>query len=167
MEETLLREYMLKCIEIAHRAHAKEPGLVRRPWVGCLIIRDNGEIIGEGYKRIVPGTAMLMHAERVALDKAGKDARGATLITTLEPCISLSKNQVFDSCANMIIYSGIKRVVYGLLDSALPNSEMRRRKCFTENHVSLEQYEDLNEIILRELMTLKAQTDRYLSKHSS
>ena len=51
------------------------------PAVGAVIVKD-GTIIGEGAT--LP--AGQEHAEIVALNKAGEQARGASLFTTLEPC---------------------------------------------------------------------------------
>ena len=51
------------------------------PAVGCVIVKD-GRILGRGWTQ--PGGRP--HAERVALDQAGEDARGATAYVSLEPC---------------------------------------------------------------------------------
>lgn len=51
------------------------------PWVGCVVVAEDGTSWEGGTRR--PGGP---HAERVALAAAGERARGATLYTTLEPC---------------------------------------------------------------------------------
>ena len=38
------------------------------------------------------------------------------MFTTLEPCVTLQDDQQIESCANLIIKSGIKEVVIGVLD---------------------------------------------------
>jgi len=78
------------------------------PPVGCVIVRD-GLIIAEGAT--LPGGRP--HAERVALDRAGAAAKGATLYVTLEPCCHWGKTP---PCAGAIIKAGIARVVCAIQD---------------------------------------------------
>ena len=78
------------------------------PPVGCVIVK-NGLIIAEGATR--PGGRP--HAERVALDRAGADARGATLYVTLEPCCHWGKTP---PCADAIVEAGIAPVVCAIQD---------------------------------------------------
>jgi diaminohydroxyphosphoribosylaminopyrimidine deaminase/5-amino-6-(5-phosphoribosylamino)uracil reductase len=80
--------------------------------VGALVVRD-GEVVGEGWHER-PG---LPHAERLALDAAGERARGATLVTTLEPCGHQGRT---GPCADAVVEAGISRVVVGVRD---PNPE--------------------------------------------
>jgi diaminohydroxyphosphoribosylaminopyrimidine deaminase/5-amino-6-(5-phosphoribosylamino)uracil reductase len=79
------------------------------PNVGCVIIRD-GEVVGRGATR--PGGRP--HAEAVALDEAGERARGATLVTTLEPCAH--RSQRGPTCAHLIASAGLARVVAAIED---------------------------------------------------
>ncbi len=51
------------------------------PRVGCVIVRD-GRVVGEGWHE----KAGAAHAEAIALEHARKQAAGATLYVTLEPC---------------------------------------------------------------------------------
>jgi diaminohydroxyphosphoribosylaminopyrimidine deaminase / 5-amino-6-(5-phosphoribosylamino)uracil reductase len=53
------------------------------------------------------------HAERVALDRAGAAAKGATIYVTLEPCSHHGKTP---PCAEAILASGVARVVTALSD---------------------------------------------------
>lgn len=78
------------------------------PPVGCVIVRG-GLIIAEGATQ--PGGRP--HAERVALDRAGAGAKGATLCVTLEPCCHWGKSP---PCADAIIKAGIARVVCAIQD---------------------------------------------------
>ncbi|MFT3691026.1 bifunctional diaminohydroxyphosphoribosylaminopyrimidine deaminase/5-amino-6-(5-phosphoribosylamino)uracil reductase RibD [Paenirhodobacter sp.] len=73
------------------------------PPVGCVIVK-NGAIIAEGETQ--PGGRP--HAERIALERAGAAAEGATLYVTLEPCCHWGKTP---PCADAIIAAGVVRVV--------------------------------------------------------
>lgn len=78
------------------------------PRVGAVVVRG-GKIVGEGHHQ----KAGEAHAEVIALRKAGKRARGATLYVTLEPCSTFGKTP---PCTNAILASGVSRVVYGSID---------------------------------------------------
>ncbi len=86
------------------------------PAVGAVLLKD-GEIISTGYHR----KAGLPHAEIEALNAAGDKARGATLVTTLEPCSHFGKTP---PCADAIIEAGIAKVVSAISD---PNPLVRGR----------------------------------------
>ena len=79
-----------------------------RPFVGCIIEKD-GKVVGAGYH----GQSGGKHAEAIALEKAGKNARGADLYVTLEPC---NHRGLTGACTEKIIKSGVKRVFIGTLD---------------------------------------------------
>src|SRR5690625_982519 len=78
------------------------------PPVGAVVLK-NGEIVGLGA-HLTYGEA---HAEVIALDMAGKKAKGATLYVTLEPCSHMGKTA---PCADYIIQHQIKRVVIACKD---------------------------------------------------
>ncbi len=78
------------------------------PTVGAVIVKD-GQIIAEGWHR----GAGHPHAEIVALQKAGEDARGADLYVTLEPCNHHGRTP---PCSQAIIDAGIARVFYATPD---------------------------------------------------
>jgi diaminohydroxyphosphoribosylaminopyrimidine deaminase / 5-amino-6-(5-phosphoribosylamino)uracil reductase len=82
------------------------------PVVGAVVVRD-GEVIGEGWHERKGGP----HAEVIALDAAGRRARGATLYVTMEPCAHQGSTP---PCTEAVLTSGVKRVVAGSLD---PNPE--------------------------------------------
>lgn len=109
---------MRYCIELAL---AKTPHGIQKPKVGAVVLGLDGEILSEGYKQFVPGTNMVLHAERDVLDKYRviDYKHEKTLVTTLEPCVEIHKRQVFSSCSQMILDRGIKRVVIGALDSSM------------------------------------------------
>jgi diaminohydroxyphosphoribosylaminopyrimidine deaminase/5-amino-6-(5-phosphoribosylamino)uracil reductase len=75
------------------------------PWVGCVI--EPGGF--EGATR-PPGEP---HAEVVALGTAGEGARGATLVTTLEPCSHYGRTP---PCVDAIVAAGVRRVVVAIED---------------------------------------------------
>jgi len=78
------------------------------PAVGCVIVK-NGVIVGRGHT--MPGGRP--HAERVALDRAGHKARGATAYVSLEPCSHTGKT---GPCADALIEAGVARVVVAVGD---------------------------------------------------
>lgn len=82
------------------------------PWVGAIVVRD-GCILATGATSTYGGP----HAEAAAL--AGADARGATLYTTLEPCMPFEGKRT-RPCVERIIEAGITRVVIGIEDPHAP-----------------------------------------------
>jgi len=90
------------------------------PHVGAVVVRD-GIIVGTGHHE----AAGRPHAEIIALDRAGKRARGATLYLTLEPCVHWGRTP---PCASSVLDSGIARVVVAGLD---PNPLIRGRGVVT------------------------------------
>lgn len=98
-----------KYMNLALRSALKAKGKTSpNPMVGAVIVKK-GRIIAKGYHRM----AGLPHAEIAALDEAGKDARGATLYVTLEPCTHFGKTP---PCVDRIIKSGIREVFVGMVD---------------------------------------------------
>ena len=84
------------------------------PIVGAVVVRD-GEVVGEGWheRKGEP------HAEVIALEAAGEQARGATLFVTMEPCTHHGSTP---PCAEAVLSARITRVVAASLD---PNREAR------------------------------------------
>jgi diaminohydroxyphosphoribosylaminopyrimidine deaminase/5-amino-6-(5-phosphoribosylamino)uracil reductase len=78
------------------------------PRVGAVIVK-NGEAVGEGF-HAYDG---LKHAERIALERAGAKARGATLYINLEPCCHIGRT---GPCTDAVIAAGIRRVVAAMKD---------------------------------------------------
>jgi diaminohydroxyphosphoribosylaminopyrimidine deaminase/5-amino-6-(5-phosphoribosylamino)uracil reductase len=72
------------------------------------VVRD-GQVVGEGYHH----AAGEPHAEVNALQKAGADARGATLYTNLEPCAHQGRTP---PCVDAVREAGIARVVVAMRD---------------------------------------------------
>ena len=80
------------------------------PPVGCVVLSESGESIGEG-RHVQPGQP---HAEAVALDQAGSRASKGTLVVTLEPCNHHGRTP---PCTQRIMKAGIRRVIYATRDS--------------------------------------------------
>ena len=78
------------------------------PWVGAVLLAADGRRWTGATEP--PGAR---HAEIVALDAAGAAARGATLVTTLEPCCTTGRT---GPCTEAIVRAGVARVVVGTED---------------------------------------------------
>jgi diaminohydroxyphosphoribosylaminopyrimidine deaminase / 5-amino-6-(5-phosphoribosylamino)uracil reductase len=83
------------------------------PAVGAVIVK-HGVIVGRGWTQ----KGGRPHAETEALRRAKKDARGATMYVTLEPCSHTGQTS---PCADAIVRAGVARVVSALED---PNPEV-------------------------------------------
>ena len=104
--------YMARALSLAKRGiYTTHPN----PRVGCVIVKDN-QIIGEGWHK----TAGKDHAEVIALKKAGKNAEGATVYVTLEPCCHHGKTP---PCSEALIKAKVKTVVIATED---PNPLVNR-----------------------------------------
>jgi len=110
------------------------------PRVGCIIVKNN-RTISEGFHTY----DRLDHAEIVALKKAGKKARGATLYVTLEPCCTTGRT---GPCTNAIIAAGIKRVVASMPD---PNPAVEGRGLAQLRRAGIEVTAGIHETAAREL----------------
>ncbi|MCX8010205.1 MAG: bifunctional diaminohydroxyphosphoribosylaminopyrimidine deaminase/5-amino-6-(5-phosphoribosylamino)uracil reductase RibD, partial [Ignavibacteria bacterium] len=76
--------------------------------VGAVVVK-NGKIISKAYHKVFGGP----HAEVIALQKAGSNAKGSTLYVNLEPCSHFGKTP---PCVDKIIESGVKKVVLSIID---------------------------------------------------
>lgn len=74
-------------MRLAMRAADKARGFCSpNPFVGALIVK-NGQIIASGYTQCYGSD----HAEVQAIKKAGRQAKGADIYVTLEPCSHYGK----------------------------------------------------------------------------
>jgi diaminohydroxyphosphoribosylaminopyrimidine deaminase/5-amino-6-(5-phosphoribosylamino)uracil reductase len=71
--------------------------------VGAVVVKEE-KIVGEGWHRR-PGEA---HAEVLAIEEAGREAKEATLYVNLEPCAHHGRTP---PCTEVILQAGIKSVV--------------------------------------------------------
>lgn len=97
--------WMARALGLAERGRGYvEPN----PLVGAVVVQGDTPV-GEGWHQKY-GAA---HAEVNALTSAGKDASGATLYVTLEPCCHQGKTP---PCTDAIVRAGIRRVVAAMRD---------------------------------------------------
>ncbi len=102
------------------------------PRVGAVVAKD-GQILATRFR----GEIGKFHAERVALQKLEPlDLLGSTVYTTLEPCVTLQDEQAIGSCADLIVESGVEKVVIGVLD---PNGTIYSQgyRKLLENNISV------------------------------
>jgi len=96
-------------LEMAYGLAEKARGWASpNPYVGAVVVQ-RGRIVGHGY-HARPGRP---HAEAIALERAGKLARGSTLYVTLEPCVHWGRTP---PCVEAVIRAAPKRVVVSSLD---------------------------------------------------
>ena len=105
-------QHMLAACKLAHEC---EP--VKTAYnVGAVLLDAEGEVIGTGFSRELPGNT---HAEQCALAKAaekGHDAAGGTMFSSMEPCSTrLSGNE---SCTSRLISAKVARVVLAAMEPA-------------------------------------------------
>ena len=100
------RRFMKSALALARRGLGT---VAPNPSVGCVIVTQEGRIIGRGWTQ--PGGRP--HAETEALARAGQAAHGATAYVTLEPCSHTGQTP---PCCEALIDSGIARVVVAIED---------------------------------------------------
>jgi diaminohydroxyphosphoribosylaminopyrimidine deaminase / 5-amino-6-(5-phosphoribosylamino)uracil reductase len=130
------------------------------PAVGAVLVQGD-LVVGRGFHTY----AQVKHAEILALDDAGKRARGATLYITLEPCAHQGRTP---PCADALVKAGVARVIAAMQD---PNPQVagqgfeRLRDAGVAVEIASEHAEEaaqLNEAFVhsmrtgRPLVTLKA-----------
>ena len=103
-------DYMSRALALAQKALS----LGEVP-VGCVIVWDDGSIVGEGYNRRETDGDALGHAELMAIRQACQTLGGwrlhkAKLYVTLEPC---------PMCAGAILNARIPEVYYGARDASM------------------------------------------------
>jgi diaminohydroxyphosphoribosylaminopyrimidine deaminase/5-amino-6-(5-phosphoribosylamino)uracil reductase len=79
------------------------------PNVGCVIVRE-GCVVGCGWTQ----RGGRPHAEAMALEEAGKAARGAEVFVTLEPCAHQSPRG--PACADLLVAAAPAKVIIALRD---------------------------------------------------
>jgi diaminohydroxyphosphoribosylaminopyrimidine deaminase/5-amino-6-(5-phosphoribosylamino)uracil reductase len=140
--------YMAMALRLAEKAQGRTSP---NPMVGAVVVK-NGRVIASGYHR----RAGEAHAEAIALRKAGKAAKGATLYVTLEPCSHTNKRT--PPCSPLVINSGVKRVVVAMID---PNPKVsgggiraiRKAGIEVRTGVLMGEAEKLNEAFIKHVTT--------------
>ncbi|MFC1621684.1 bifunctional diaminohydroxyphosphoribosylaminopyrimidine deaminase/5-amino-6-(5-phosphoribosylamino)uracil reductase RibD [Candidatus Omnitrophota bacterium] len=103
--------FMRKALELAGEGRGSSSP---NPMVGAIVVK-NGRIISSAYHKR-PGS---LHAEAIALRKAGAKAKGATLYVNLEPCRHIGRTP---PCTDAIIKSKIRKVYCAMRDPNLLNN---------------------------------------------
>lgn len=97
---------MARALELAEQGKGLvSPG----PLVGCVVVDQKGEVVGEGFYVF----EQVQHAETLALAQAGERARGGTAYVSLEPHAYHGRTP---PCTDALIASGIRRVVAPIQD---------------------------------------------------
>ncbi len=97
--------FMRRALRLAALGRHASPN----PMVGCVLVNDAGQVVGEGWHP----KAGEPHAEVLALREAGEWARGAAAFVTLEPC---SHHGRTPPCADALLAAGVSRVVCAMAD---------------------------------------------------
>ncbi|MCE2390076.1 MAG: bifunctional diaminohydroxyphosphoribosylaminopyrimidine deaminase/5-amino-6-(5-phosphoribosylamino)uracil reductase RibD [Proteobacteria bacterium] len=97
--------WMREALGLAARARGRT---APNPLVGALVVRGDRRL-ASGYHR----RAGEAHAEALALERAGRAARGATLYVTLEPCAHRGRTP---PCVDAVLEARPRRVVVGMRD---------------------------------------------------
>ena len=111
------------------------PSSSPNPAVGAVIVCD-GRVVGQGWTQ----TSGRPHAEAVALEQAGRGAKGGSVYVTLEPCAHRSPRG--PACCDLLIEAGVGKVVIGQVDPDLrTNGEGIERLRAAGVHVTLVDHE--------------------------
>jgi len=130
---------MSYAIELSKKADFKK--ICPNPFVGAVVCDENNQSIGEGFHAQIGGPHAEVHAIRQAMNNRA-DLTTCTLFVTLEPCSHHGKTP---PCTELILASGLKKVVIGSYD---PNPLVSGKKYLEENGV------DVTEILLPEAQEL-------------
>jgi len=97
---------MERALDLAERGRGRT---TPNPIVGAVVVTPDGIVVGQGAHLEAGGP----HAEVLALEAAGRRARGAVLYCTLEPCSHSGRT---GPCAERVVEAGITRVVVATVD---------------------------------------------------
>lgn len=100
-----MKKFMQRALTLAAKARGRTSP---NPLVGAVIVQGD-RVVGEGYHQ----KAGEAHAEIHALNQARREALGATLYVTLEPCCHWGKTP---PCTESIIQAGIANVFVAHID---------------------------------------------------
>ena len=123
------QDYLHKAFLLAKGANLKQ--IRPNPYVGAIVVSQQGEIIGEGYHQKAGEAHAEVYAIQAALLKH-PNLSEATLYVSLEPCSHSGKTP---ACTDLIIKHKIKKVVIGSLD---PNPLVAGAKILADNGIIVE-----------------------------
>lgn len=119
-------DWMQKALALARQAESE--GEVP---VGALVLLGN-TVIGRGFNQPIASRDPSAHAEMLALREAARAVgnyrlEGATVYTTLEPCVM---------CAGALVNARVKRLVFGTRDLRFGGVRSKFKLCDSEilNH---------------------------------
>lgn len=152
--------YLQKAFLLAQKANPKD--IRPNPYVGAIIVDENGVIKGEGYHKKLGEAHAEVYAVQEALEKH-TDLSKSTLYVTLEPCSHFGKTP---PCTNLILQHKLKKVVIGSLD---PNPKVSGAKILSEAGMeveifSLAEIEKLNQVFI---INQQLQRPRFILKTAS
>lgn len=101
------RRFMAEAVALGESARGRS---APNPNVGCVIASPSGKVIGRG----ATADGGRPHAEAIALEGAGKKARGSTVYVTLEPCAHDSVRG--PACTDLLLGAEPERVVIAMKD---------------------------------------------------
>lgn len=105
LTESVQKKFMKECLRLAEKGRGS---VSPNPLVGAVLVKG-GRIVGRGFHAQFGGP----HAEVECLRSFHGDPHSATLYVNLEPCAHYGKTP---PCTDLIIRSGIRRVVIGMKD---------------------------------------------------
>jgi len=105
LSEPQARKFMKMAIRLASGGFGRTSP---NPMVGAVVVRE-GKVVGSGSHQYPGGP----HAEVVALERAGKLAKGGVLFVNLEPCSHFGRTP---PCVPKIAESGIRAVFASMVD---------------------------------------------------
>ena len=153
-------DYLHTAFLLAKRANSKN--IRPNPFVGAIVVDDEGKIIGEGYHQ----KAGEAHAEVLAINDAfakSKDLSNSTLYVSLEPCSHSGKTP---PCTHLILEHKIPKVVIGSMDpnplvsgaQELTDAGVNVEICILPEIVELNNTFNINQLNKRPKYILKAAT---------
>jgi diaminohydroxyphosphoribosylaminopyrimidine deaminase / 5-amino-6-(5-phosphoribosylamino)uracil reductase len=97
------REWLAAAVRLSERCPQSEAAFS----VGALLVSASGQVLATGYSR---ETSQNDHAEELVLRRAiGTELAGATLYSSLEPCLHRKSRPT--PCSKLISAAGVRRVV--------------------------------------------------------
>ncbi len=106
--------------------------------VGAVIVGLDGILLGKGHNQVIHNHDPSAHAEMIAIRDAARNIGnyrlvGATLYSTLEPCVM---------CAGALVHARLKRVVFATRDwsaGALGSQLNLAESAFLNHHIQVDE----------------------------